>query len=83
MYTVSSMTDKWTQCGNEVCDTVYCKLFKVEKCCSCITKVYFAGKLLQLDGSLAWPRPTAQAISLGKLCGTDRSMKTAKLFHLE
>ena len=36
-----------------------------------------------LDGSLAWPRPTAQAISLEKFHGTDRSTKTAKLFHLE
>ena len=28
-------------------------------------------------------RPIAQAISLEKFCGTDRSAKTAKLFNLE
>ena len=48
--------------------TVYCKSFKVEKFCNCRTKP-FAGKHLQLDGSLAWPKPIAQAISLEKFRG--------------
>ena len=39
---------------------------------------------MQLHGSLTWQlRPIAQAISLEKFRGTDRSMKTAKLFHPE
>ena len=40
---------------------------------------------MPMDGGLAWPRPTAQAISLEKFCGTDQSMKTIcmNLFHLE
>ena len=47
--------------------TVYCKSFKVETFRSFRTKLQFAGKHSQLDGSLAWPRPIAQAISLEKL----------------
>ena len=49
----------------------------------CITKLSFAGKLLRLDGSLAWPKPITQAISLEKFHGTNRSVKTVKLFHLK
>ena len=58
--------------------SVYCKSLAVEKYCG-----WFAGKLSQLDGDLAWPRPTAQAISLKKFCGNDWSTKTTKLFCLE
>ena len=61
-------------------DTVYCKSFEVEKFRSYRTN---AGKHSRLDGSLAGPKPTAQAISLEKFRGTDQSVKTAKFFHLE
>ena len=49
----------------------------------CKPKLQFAGKHSQLDGSLVWPKSIAQAISLEKFAVTDRSAKTAKLFHLE
>ena len=63
--------------------TVYCKSFEVETFRGCRTKLSFARKLLWLDGNLAWLKPIAQAISLEKFHGTDRSAKTTKLFHLE
>ena len=50
---------------------------------SSVRKGVFAGKLLWLDGGLAWPRPTTQAILLEKFCGTNRSAKTTKLLHLK
>ena len=43
----------------------------------------FAGKHSWLDGSLVWPKPTAQAISLESFVVTDRSTKTVKLFYHE
>ena len=49
----------------------------------CRTKLKFTGKLSWLDSSLARPKPIAQAISLEKLHSTNRSAKTATLFHLE
>ena len=36
---------------------------EVEIFCGCKTKLQFAGKHLQLDGSLVWPKLIAQAIS--------------------
>ena len=46
-------------------------------------KRFVIGKLSWLDGDLAWPRPTTQAISLEKIRDTDRSTKPAILFHLK
>ena len=55
------------------------------KFCSGRTKLYFAGKHLQLDSSLAWPRPTARAISLEKFCGYRLICENCitLIFHLE
>ena len=55
----------------------------VEKFCGCKTQLSFAGKHLWLDGSVVWPKPIAQAISLESFTVTDQFAKTAKLFHLK
>ena len=55
----------------------------MEKFHGCKTKLSFVGKLSQLDSSPAWSMPIAQAISLEKFRGTDRSTKIVKPFHLK
>ena len=63
---------------------VYCKLFEVEKFCSCKTKLQFAGKHSRLDGSLAWPNPVAQATYFtGKVSWLPINPRKPQLFTLK
>ena len=78
MYPVARQYNGMLQSG---CMDRILKGFAVAELCKLI--LLCTGKLTQLDGGLTWPRPTAQAISLEKFRGTDRSARTVKLFHLE
>ena len=46
-------------------------------------KAIISGKHLQLDGSLVWPKPIAQAILLRKFCGYQLIRENHKTFPLQ
>ena len=68
-------------------NTVYCKLFQVEKFCAYKTKLHFTGKYLGLDIILQFCRAIAYftgcVFHWKSFTVTDQSVKSMKLFHLE